>query len=462
MAKKLATKVSEYCRIDHFDPYGLRKGSSTHASTATTAAPPPASTILRGEWSLGEVLDVYWKFAEAGDQYLGRILAGFLPNKTTFDTLPPHFTVGLENQKVKDAVALCWPKLFQRIQSNMAQDNIKGLLLRVLASIVFHSDFLRRSPFAATIPIFNDLLLLKDLKDLVTTDPSNTMPHSTGIPPHVETYKILDLILKLILEEREERKKFDREISEKLKQAIDEKAASTGQITAAVLEQIIERRETQFAQRVEDILRHHLSSDTSLTRPAQPPSQPVPSMTRDGYVVYSYGSKLDWDVPVGWTLPHDCALKTAFNLWFSGIKGDNGVHIVRPYKLLTRVPQVEWKKFKTEWKPIMTLMGRCPTLSEENISNVVEFDKALSYVLEIVSYIKDMKKHCSWTVATWSQRISRSSVMKNGSEDDKNRLTTATRYNNPHSRKRAFASTSKAAKEARVRSGLLQMGLGNA
>lgn len=113
---KMGTKISEYIRLDHFGPYGMRKGASTHASTSTTAPPPTPSIILRGEWSLGEVLDVYWKYAESGDQYLGRVLAGFQPNNTSFDLLPPHFTVGLENSLVKEAVMLCFPKLFQRIR----------------------------------------------------------------------------------------------------------------------------------------------------------------------------------------------------------------------------------------------------------------------------------------------------------------------------------------------------------
>jgi hypothetical protein len=50
--------------------HGLRKGSATHVSCATTAPPPIASIANRGDWSLGKVLDVYWQFAEVGDAYL--------------------------------------------------------------------------------------------------------------------------------------------------------------------------------------------------------------------------------------------------------------------------------------------------------------------------------------------------------------------------------------------------------
>ena len=64
-------------------------------TSGTTCPPPPSSVDHRGEWSLGTVFDIYWFFAEVGDYYCGRILAGLDPNTSTFEVLPPHFTVGM-------------------------------------------------------------------------------------------------------------------------------------------------------------------------------------------------------------------------------------------------------------------------------------------------------------------------------------------------------------------------------
>lgn len=275
-------------------------------------------------------------------------------------------------------------------------------------------------------------------------------------------YKKLDIILTLIKEEREERKQFDEAMSEKLAKAIDEKAASSGQITASVLEDLLKRRENEFAQRVDIILRQHFETISS-TRPSQPlPTNPTSQqlLTRDGYPVYAYASKLDWDVPQEWVVPTDCSLKTAFNLWFNGLKGDDGVHTVRPYKLLTRLPKKEKKRFQTEWVPILRLMSSYPELNHEKCSSqehiLEEFDKCIVYVLGRVSYIKESKKHLCWTVSTWSKRISNSSIMKNGKEEDKVGLVPIKQ----HARKRTFAtSNSKSAKQARVAQGLLTMGL---
>ena len=65
-------------RYDHFNPYGLRKGSATNAVSGTEHTPSlPSMIARRGEWSQGLVLDVYWHFAATCDHHLGCILACF-------------------------------------------------------------------------------------------------------------------------------------------------------------------------------------------------------------------------------------------------------------------------------------------------------------------------------------------------------------------------------------------------
>ena len=75
--------------------HGLRKGPATHV-TANTTCPPPLAFIFhdRAEWSLGSVLEINWEYAQAGDNYLGRLLAGLDPNSETFAIPPPHFVLG--------------------------------------------------------------------------------------------------------------------------------------------------------------------------------------------------------------------------------------------------------------------------------------------------------------------------------------------------------------------------------
>ena len=47
---------------------------------------------------MGKVFDIYVKFGEIGDQYLGRVLAGLDPNSPDFSQVPPpYFKEGIEN-----------------------------------------------------------------------------------------------------------------------------------------------------------------------------------------------------------------------------------------------------------------------------------------------------------------------------------------------------------------------------
>ena len=90
LVDKHKDEVLTQMRPEHFNPYGWRKGSATHAVSGTTHSPSLPSIARRGEWSQGMVFDVYWHFAAIGDHYLGRILACLQPNDPGFATLPPH------------------------------------------------------------------------------------------------------------------------------------------------------------------------------------------------------------------------------------------------------------------------------------------------------------------------------------------------------------------------------------
>jgi len=119
--------------------HGLRKGSATHATSGTTVPPPLPSVARRGEWSQGNIFDIYFLFAEPGDKYLGRCLAGLPPNAVDFAALPPHFIYGMENEDVKQALQIrfgCIIDLYEERQSG----GIVGVLLYFLASVVYHMD----------------------------------------------------------------------------------------------------------------------------------------------------------------------------------------------------------------------------------------------------------------------------------------------------------------------------------
>ena len=95
-------------RAGHFNPHGTRKGAAVCASSGTTISASLAAIANSGEWTIYMMFEVYLGFAEPGDQYLGRLLAGLLPNSADFALIPPHFVRGTENEFVAEATNSCF------------------------------------------------------------------------------------------------------------------------------------------------------------------------------------------------------------------------------------------------------------------------------------------------------------------------------------------------------------------
>ena len=79
-------------RAGHFSPHRTRKGAAVCALSGTTLSASLAAIASWGEWMISMMFEVYLSFAEPGDQYLGRLLAGLLPNSADFAVIPPHFS----------------------------------------------------------------------------------------------------------------------------------------------------------------------------------------------------------------------------------------------------------------------------------------------------------------------------------------------------------------------------------
>ena len=268
--------VISHCRLNHVNTHGIRKGSSTHAASNTTCPPPLPSIFLRGEWSMGIVLDIYWRFAEAGDHYLGRLLAGLDTNSADFGVLPPHFIVPMSNPHVNRAMQM----LFGNIISSIPDDGnsfLKAILFRLLASLVYHEASLREliatksgHPFG-NISLLRDTVLLAQLKPLVTIEPTpNILSNPTGLPPHTICLKKLHDLTILVQQDIEQRRQereedlrrwatFKEEVKTCVIEAIETRATENGQLTADGLNRILQRQEDTLINRFNASIRSELS-----------------------------------------------------------------------------------------------------------------------------------------------------------------------------------------------------------
>ena len=182
-------EIGEYIRTSRCNAHGVRKGGATHAVSCTTVPPPLVSIALRGEWSMGKVFDVYFKFGSVGDRYLGRVMAGLNPNDPEFGVLPPHFKVPLNHPLIEKA----WKMTFGDLGT--IHSGSVGMLSSCLASMIFHSDMLQDAIVSkpghelSALYLFQDQSLLAELKKLVTLEGDVTGLKASGVPPHVKILK---------------------------------------------------------------------------------------------------------------------------------------------------------------------------------------------------------------------------------------------------------------------------------
>ncbi len=173
--------------LESFRLYGthsFRKGGATFTCSGSTAAPHISAVSIRIGWKQPGVQDTYLVYANAGDQYVGRIVAGLPLNSPEFTILPPFFAQVTD--EVMGALDLCFP-------SFRGEDRIADqVLFFCLASVVYHRTWLREN-LPDQHPIFRTPLFVNEaLLEGLGTQVECRLPEAgdalkaTGIPPHVD------------------------------------------------------------------------------------------------------------------------------------------------------------------------------------------------------------------------------------------------------------------------------------
>ena len=491
-------EIEEYIRANHFNPHGTRKGAAICASSGTTLPASLAAIANRGEWTVSMMFEIYLGFAEPGDQYLGRLLAGLNPNKATFAVIPPHFIEGMSNEYIKEAMELCFRGIIGQVEeeeimeqgeeqaeqeeeddrrrrrrrnvgisdiqssSTSLRSNTKALLLRCLASMVHHSDGLLAvvrehngaHPFAS-IPILNRPVLLNRLKGLVTLEESDRIRMPTGIPPHVEAVRKLNDLVDLIKLEREERQAHFEHITATIGDKMEEIALENGQVTRPAVEKLFqefgEKFGTEVSTKIDSVLRSVVAQNHQNSVPVEDRGYENEDTNHEmtgGYPLFNYDGKF-MQVPQNFSLPTKVKRKKAWELWICGMVTCDGDRI-RPFRFfkLSMLPKAVQTKFKTEWQPILRKMQQgagIPLPSNGDLINADVIDRTFisstnHLKANVCSFLweRDNSVIENWSVASWSCYTQRSYIIKHGTENDKANLPIATRYNKPHRNKRTL------------------------
>ena len=457
IVKRYVDIVMNHMNVDNFNAYGWRKGSATKAVTGVTAPPPIPSVARRGEWSIGSVLDLYWHFGSVGDQYLGRILAGLDPTNENFGILPPHWTLvdPMSNAHVKEAMELMFGSIL------VDHPRHTPLLLRCLACIVHHSDELIAEVTEMPEHDFSKLgvlhkhSLLAELKTMVTTDPTpGVVTLATGIPAHVGIQKKLDAILEKANCIFGKIQSVSTEVVSAIDKAIEEKAINNGQITGDRMVELL----GNFEQRTLDKLsteiqavRHDLNAlrtgaglfngnddDDGVVLADDDDEQGRRNETIPSRFVYNGRF---YPVPQSFNFPTAPKLYDGLQRWFHGHTAASQWRVI-PFRKL-RVGDLPTAKlkgiFKTSWAFLKILENEVDAELPSNTRTMTE-DDIKAYYTKCIAHLKERYSYCfkgkksplKWTLGTWRARVSRSEVVKKGTEDDIGGLGEATSRNKGH------------------------------
>ena len=463
--KKKFDLVVRFMAPDNFNPYGFRKGGATHASSNTTSPPPIPSIFHRGEWSMGTVIDIYWRYAEAGDHYLGRMLAGWDCSESDFDTLPPHFTVGLDNEFVAKAMKMCFGNIMLK---NQKEEVLPGLLLLLLASVVFHSEdivsFCSKIPGHPfmSLPLFQDRQLLATLQDLVTTEKTpGICERATGIPVHVEMRKCLyDISSRLDTLEQSLKKVMDERISlleeyeQRIIAVLEKRALEHNQLTHSNLQKLLNDQKQSLISEMRQVFQEEgfLQRESPAQSRNEAQRDNVLQQSITTYKIYTHGGQKYYFTPKTYALPKKCKLRNAIGFILNGDISREDT--VRPFCLWTvdYIPKELYDKFKAGWLPLMnvllegcveykTAVAKIESASLQSASVFKIFDSneleqifaaCEKYLTEVkVKYIKNNPKlrWKSWTITSWSTNVCYGKVVSKGTAEDIANLPPPTRYN---------------------------------
>jgi hypothetical protein len=467
LLKKHRAIAEQYCRTDRTGSHGTRKGAGTYSTSGTTFPPPLSSVAHRGDWSQGQVFDIYLQFADPGDQYLGRILAGLDPNSAEFASLPPHFTIPSTNRDVEEALEICFGDLTEKYR-------FKGQLLFCLASMVHHVEWIHETAAAFPghpfnlLPILRRPDLIKKLKAAVSTSSSEYLSQATGIPPHVNQLRIIKEVFNTLQAVVLKLDDLLVHIKDSVVAAIESNDIRSGAVTMNTLKEHLSdfgnELSVQILQKLEEqglllsapenqneqgalVLQYDDDDDVN----GEEATNKLPT-----YFYHVKGSVCtNWDVPLNFSFPQKISRRNGWRAWVVGfpahqMKGADGRLIAAPIRPVRSIrprflPIKKQKEdLKLQWTPIFSMMeegtgthlpknayaGSC--CSESELAKL--YDMGTEYLMHRASYIWALPRSRPerWSISNWSKKVTRFQIEKFGTATDVNNLPPPKKSNRSH------------------------------
>lgn len=326
-----------------FGSQSIRKGGASFVSSGTTDSPAQVSICLRAGWTLPKIEKTYFRQEKAGDQFIGRTVAGLPIYEPEFAVLPP-----LWDEKNAESVLACKQVMEVCFKWDALPVSLQAVCRNAVASVVYHVTWLREK-LPSSHSLFStrlfSLFSVDELKKhiicgLPTKDGDL---RATGVPAHVH--------LKLRLAEIERKQddmltcisSFSASLESTLRDGLNDFALSQGHMTYDKFEELLQGHVEVLKQQL------RLSINTS-TLDKEKDAVGVGSVqAHPGHALHMWDGMLHL-VPQDFEFP-SVTVRQAFMLWACGSLEKN----LPAFRFLTPrdMPSVNMRKRLSDFCAIM-------------------------------------------------------------------------------------------------------------
>jgi hypothetical protein len=245
----------------------------------------------------------------------------------------------MSNEAIREAMSSMYAVVLQKHAGTNSDP--MALLLRVLPSVIYHSDWIMDQvrenpghPFSA-IPLLNNEALLARLKPLVTTDPGGQILKATGVPPTIEIAQNSKKVLALCIETLEGVQAMGETIKDAVFQAFELRAIENGQMTTQQMKDMLlqsqEEMQTFMTQQIAT-LRNAVAlvpaevavsddDDGDAVFADGMDDEEVGEAVGGGHRLYTHGGRM-WQTPKDFEFPKESRpFSNGWTLWLVGLPG---------------------------------------------------------------------------------------------------------------------------------------------
>jgi len=185
--------------LNFIGTHSIRKGAVSYLSSVP-GGPPAAAVCVRAGWTMGRVRDIYMRYVDSGDQFVGRCLALLPLLSSQFACSPPYFsrTATDDENRLMDTLRVAQFPMLANIP------NYRMLTRMCLALLLFHRQWIYEKFMVNHVIHVCSIALRQDtvsraLNDnpqlVVVTYPWNDEVNVySGVPPYVSMLQELTVL----------------------------------------------------------------------------------------------------------------------------------------------------------------------------------------------------------------------------------------------------------------------------